>query len=313
MIVKCVGRLRIQVHQWRSSEAAFGIQALCRCLLLDVLSLGNCSEGPRSLWKRLDRMLVNGAWLDVWPGSSYVSALPSTSDHSRLYSLERTELLKTLFSDSIITLPTFQAEFRSQKKRTGELSMNVRKAKDFLDKAQTLFSTYKEDIYLTLVKCCRRVYAVAVKLEISMLQQRAKLRWLKDGDQNSKVFFRKINLTRAKQRVFQITQASGETLTNQHEVIQEFISYFQTLIGSSNHPRTVDLGFLQHEIRRITPAEASFIVTTVTAAEVREALFDIDVESAPGPDGFGSAFYRAAWPVVGQSMFEAVGEFFPNR
>ncbi|KAL0284845.1 UNVERIFIED_CONTAM: hypothetical protein Sangu_2805700 [Sesamum angustifolium] len=25
----------------------------------------NCSEGPRSLWKRLDRMLVNGAWLDV--------------------------------------------------------------------------------------------------------------------------------------------------------------------------------------------------------------------------------------------------------
>ncbi|KAL0283468.1 UNVERIFIED_CONTAM: hypothetical protein Sangu_2888100 [Sesamum angustifolium] len=272
----------------------------------------NCSEGPRSLWKRLDRMLVNGlGWMC---GLGRHTSLPYRAHQTtpRLYSLERTELLKTLFSDSIITLPTFQAEFRSQKKRTGELSMNVRKAKDFLDKAQTLFSTYKEDIYLTLVKCCRRVYAVAVKLEISMLQQRAKLRWLKDGDQNSKVFFRKINLTRAKQRVFQITQASGETLTNQHEVIQEFISYFQTLIGSSNHPRTVDLGFLQHEIRRITPAEASFIVTTVTAAEVREALFDIDVESAPGPDGFGSAFYRAAWPVVGQSMFEAVGEFFPN-
>ncbi|KAK4383979.1 hypothetical protein Sango_3102200 [Sesamum angolense] len=44
----------------------------------------NCSEGPRSLWKRLDRMLVNEAWLDTWPSSSYLSALPSTSDHSPL-------------------------------------------------------------------------------------------------------------------------------------------------------------------------------------------------------------------------------------
>ncbi|KAL0327919.1 UNVERIFIED_CONTAM: hypothetical protein Scaly_2224500 [Sesamum calycinum] len=44
----------------------------------------NCSEGTRSLWKRLDRMLVNEAWLEKWPGSSYISALPSTSDHSPL-------------------------------------------------------------------------------------------------------------------------------------------------------------------------------------------------------------------------------------
>ncbi|KAL0295598.1 UNVERIFIED_CONTAM: hypothetical protein Scaly_3097700 [Sesamum calycinum] len=84
----------------------------------------------------------------------------------------------------------------------------------------------------------------------------------------------------------------------------------ETLIGGSSPIRTVDLGFLQHELRQITPAEASLLVATVTAAEVKEAFFDIEVESAPGPDGFGSAFYRAAWPVVGQSMLEAVGEFF---
>ncbi|KAL0290137.1 UNVERIFIED_CONTAM: hypothetical protein Sangu_2586200 [Sesamum angustifolium] len=143
-----------------------------------------------------------------------------------------------------------------------------------------------------------------------MLQQRAKLRWLKHGDQNSKVFFRKINSTRVKQRVFQITNINGETLTNQQEVIQEFVSYFQTLLGGNSPHRTVDLGFLQHEIRQITTAEASLLVAPATAHEVKEAFFEIDVESAPGPDGFGSAFYRAAWPVIGQSMVEAVGEFF---
>ncbi|KAL0308169.1 UNVERIFIED_CONTAM: Retrovirus-related Pol polyprotein from type-2 retrotransposable element R2DM, partial [Sesamum angustifolium] len=44
----------------------------------------NCCEGTRSLWKILDRMLVNAAWLERWPHSSYLSALPSTSDHSPL-------------------------------------------------------------------------------------------------------------------------------------------------------------------------------------------------------------------------------------
>ncbi|KAL0394537.1 UNVERIFIED_CONTAM: hypothetical protein Slati_4419900 [Sesamum latifolium] len=44
----------------------------------------NCSDGGRSLWKKLDRMLVNEAWLVKWPTSKYISATPRTSDHSPL-------------------------------------------------------------------------------------------------------------------------------------------------------------------------------------------------------------------------------------
>ncbi|KAL0286590.1 UNVERIFIED_CONTAM: hypothetical protein Sradi_7144400 [Sesamum radiatum] len=44
----------------------------------------NCSEGSRSLWRRLDRVLVNEIWLAHWPHASYLSALPGTSDHSPL-------------------------------------------------------------------------------------------------------------------------------------------------------------------------------------------------------------------------------------
>ncbi|KAL0402395.1 UNVERIFIED_CONTAM: hypothetical protein Slati_4269400 [Sesamum latifolium] len=42
----------------------------------------NCSEGQRSLWKRLDRVLTNEAWLDTWPDSFYLCGSPRTSDHS---------------------------------------------------------------------------------------------------------------------------------------------------------------------------------------------------------------------------------------
>ncbi|KAL0286586.1 UNVERIFIED_CONTAM: hypothetical protein Sangu_2728100 [Sesamum angustifolium] len=78
-----------------------------------------------------------------------------------------------------------------------------------------------------------------------------------------------------------------------------------------NDLRRIDLEFLRHELKHtISTAEASLLVTPVTLSEVKEAFFDIDVESAPGPDGYTSAFFRNAWPVIGQAMFQAVGEFF---
>ncbi|KAL2225485.1 UNVERIFIED_CONTAM: hypothetical protein Sindi_3025100 [Sesamum indicum] len=44
----------------------------------------NCSTTTRSLWKRLDRMLINDRWLERFPTSSYHSLTPRTSDHSPL-------------------------------------------------------------------------------------------------------------------------------------------------------------------------------------------------------------------------------------
>ncbi|KAL0292169.1 UNVERIFIED_CONTAM: hypothetical protein Sangu_3256500 [Sesamum angustifolium] len=113
------------------------------------LTWHNCSEGPRSLWKRLDRMLANTNWIEAWPNSSYISALPSTSDHSPLI-------------------------------------------------------------------------------------------------------------------------LNGWT---------------ETLFGGPSLHRSIDLEFLRHELKHtITMAEANLLVAPVTLSEVKEAFFDIDVESAPGPD-----------------------------
>ena len=44
----------------------------------------NCSMSTRSLWKRLDRILINDRWLARFPTSSYHSLTPRTSDHSPL-------------------------------------------------------------------------------------------------------------------------------------------------------------------------------------------------------------------------------------
>ncbi|KAK4384138.1 hypothetical protein Sango_3088000 [Sesamum angolense] len=50
----------------------------------ELFSWHNCSEGDRSLWKRLDRLLVNDAWLRLWPNLHYQCLNARTSDHSPL-------------------------------------------------------------------------------------------------------------------------------------------------------------------------------------------------------------------------------------
>ncbi|KAL0381370.1 UNVERIFIED_CONTAM: hypothetical protein Sangu_0201300 [Sesamum angustifolium] len=47
-----------------------------------LLTWHNCNDTSRSLWKRLDRVLVKDQWLDRWSSAFNVSFTPRTSDHS---------------------------------------------------------------------------------------------------------------------------------------------------------------------------------------------------------------------------------------
>ncbi|KAK4382268.1 hypothetical protein Sango_2888600 [Sesamum angolense] len=260
----------------------------------------NCSDGERSLWKRLDRMLVNEVWLVKWPQSKYISTHSRTSDHSPLIlqgqdsrqnsSMFRFEnyMAKMVGFQRIVEehwrhqftgtdmyvltrkLKSLKPIFRSFRKTHGDLSHNVEQAAHFLQKAQLLSQEFKhESIILQLEKCCRLIFCKATIMEVNMLKQRAKLAWLKGGDNCSKILFPKINVRRASQRVYQIQNDDGHILTDNTAVI-----------------------------------------APVQRHEIKEALFDINYDSAPGLDGFSSCFFKATWAVVGEDVCHAVMEFF---
>ncbi|KAL0282287.1 UNVERIFIED_CONTAM: hypothetical protein Sradi_7265500 [Sesamum radiatum] len=230
----------------------------------------NCSEGSRSLWKRLDRVLVNETWVVLWPQASYPGFLNSVS------SIWRHSIFGTQMFSVVKKLKALKPIFRAQRKAKGDLTNNVSCAKAFLDIAQALFDEFKEDTLLQLVQWCRIVFCAAVKMEVGMLQQRAKMSWFKHGDQCSKFFFRKVRARRISQRIYQITDSTGATLTEASDIANEFVSYYQSLLGGSRVRRELDLGFLQPGLHhRLSQDEATALIAVVIDSEIQEALFDI--------------------------------------
>ncbi|KAL0290483.1 UNVERIFIED_CONTAM: Retrovirus-related Pol polyprotein from type-2 retrotransposable element R2DM [Sesamum radiatum] len=279
----------------------------------------NCSRDARSLWKRLDRLLVNDRWLENWPDTTYVSLSARTSDHSPLvlrgddsnrvagmfrfdnYLARSTEFIpavQRVWRHHIMgsamyavtrKLKALKPIFRAQRQRKGDLSTNVSLAKGFLDSAQSMLAADRHcPTLLHLEFCCKLVYRLASRLEQKMLHQRAKMAWMKDGDQCSRIFFRKVAKRRASKRVFQINTTDGRTLTSQPEVIDEFIRYYEELLGGTTRDRLIDLRYLRPWARHIlTVDEAEALIAPVSSAEIRQAIFDIDETKAPGPDGNG--------------------------
>ncbi|KAL0439882.1 UNVERIFIED_CONTAM: hypothetical protein Slati_2471200 [Sesamum latifolium] len=244
----------------------------------------NCSSGSRSLWKRLDQLLR--IWQHRIVGTTMFAV---------------TRKLKAL-----------KSIFRAQRQKKGDLSNNVKLAASFLDAAQNLLAQDRlSPLFLHLEFCCKMILRLATKLEQNMLHQRAKLAWMKGRDQCSRIFFRKVAQRCSSKRIFQITDSTGQVLTTQPEVFNEFITYYQTLLGGERRNRMIDLCYLRPWARHvISEDEALLLVQPVTPDEIKQAVFDIDKVKAPGPDGYSSGFFKAAWPIVGEEVTRAIMEFF---
>ncbi|KAL2230765.1 UNVERIFIED_CONTAM: hypothetical protein Sindi_1670900 [Sesamum indicum] len=305
----------------------------------------NRSASPRNLWKRLDRMLTNDTWTLRFPSVFYQCLTPRTSDHSlmvvngdnqqRFGGMFRFDNFLTLSPDfihsvqsiwqqQIVGVPMFSVTrklkalkpiFREQRRNKGDLSHNVELARGFLEQTQVLVSSHRQDeLILLLEHCSRLVYAKAAKLERIMLQQRAKMEWMKGGDQCSRVFFRKIAQRRTATRILQINDSQGITITEPNAVIHEFISYYQSLLGGDMRQRVMDLRFLRPWARYIiTTEEAGHLLEPFSAEDIKKAVFDIGEDRAPGPDGYSSGFYKNAWPMVGQEITKAVLDFYSTE
>ncbi|XP_024961543.1 uncharacterized protein LOC112501976 [Cynara cardunculus var. scolymus] len=151
-------------------------------------------------------------------------------------------------------------------------------------------------------------YQKARNDKMEMVRQKAKISWLNEGDGNSKFFFHAMREKRHRSHIAAIIDAVG-TIFEHQEVPKAFVNHFEGILGISNrlvHPSMVDCCF----VRSLSLSDSLHLIRPITDMEIQTALFDIGNDKAPGPDGFSSKFFKAAWSVVGRDVLTAVHNFF---
>ncbi|GJZ07560.1 RNA-directed DNA polymerase, eukaryota, reverse transcriptase zinc-binding domain protein [Tanacetum coccineum] len=147
------------------------------------------------------------------------------------------------------------------------------------------------------------MFNIVKKLK-SLKHDLRKLTW-KDGN-----IFEKVQTLKAQLREL---QSKIDKDPHDKRLRLEESQCIQTYVDAMKEEEINDFGPYVHLIKKkLNTYEENLMVREVSDEEVKEAMFQIDSNKAPVPDGFSSLFFKKAWGVVGGHVCSAVKEFFKN-
>ena len=115
--------------------------------------------------------------------------------------------------------------------------------------------------------------------------------WLSLGDKNTG-FFHAIAKNRKRANAFSVIEdEEGAMVYQEDQIGKVIVTYFQKLFEAieGNSEETVMLALSP----MVTDEQNNELVLVPTAAEIKEAVFSIHADKAPGPDGFSANFYHS--------------------
>jgi hypothetical protein len=313
--------------------------------LMDLPLGGGVSTWSNSLsWSRLDRFLVSPDWEMGYPGLVQRKLLRVCSDHApimltrgdlhygkRSFKFENMWLKEEGFVDkvrdwwgsfsfdgtpSFVLAKKLQALKGKIKEWNSEVFGDVgARNKAWAEEVQ-LLDSIEESRGLSDEEKERRSRLVS-DLEGSLLQeeicwrQKSRIRWLKEGDKCTKFFHQVANANRRSNTIDSL-HVNGTPISDPDAIKSHIVNFYESLFSepSSWRPRVDNLEFEALSVDEATRLEDPF-----EEREVREVIFGMDRDKAPGPDGFSLAFFQDCWEVVkGDFMavfadFHAYGKF----
>jgi hypothetical protein len=98
------------------------------------------------------------------------------------------------------------------------------------------------------------------------------------------------------------------------QISQVAESFYKKLLGTNQLQFTATkVDRVRHLISvAISTDQAALLEKEITADEIKDALFNMKNNKAPGPDGFPVEFFKSAWSIVGQDFIAAIKDFFES-
>ncbi|XP_039068832.1 uncharacterized protein LOC120215148 [Hibiscus syriacus] len=135
---------------------------------------------------------------------------------------------------------------------------------------------------------------------------------VKRGDLNTKFFHQRVESNKKRNIIKVSLSGSGQYLDSFDDIANELVNFFTNLIGTTDPMvENFPVEWLKDLLNYSLPEGAGYmLIKEVDDKEIKEALFRQGNGKSPGPDGFSSWFFKAAWDVVGNDFLAAVRYFF---
>lgn len=138
--------------------------------------------------------------------------------------------------------------------------------------------------------------------------QQSRLNWLRSGDKNTKFFHAITKNRRAQIKTKSLLNEEGREWFAERDLERVADSYFKTLFSSE------DVGMELEEWDEmptlLSHSQNEGLMQPVTKEEVKKAVFDINPNKCPGPDGMSGHFFQQFWESSGEEITEMVQRFF---
>lgn len=161
------------------------------------------------------------------------------------------------------------------------------------------------DLEIADWKFCKQRIIELEKLAKLDLIQKSRIKWLSDGDENSRFFHNSIKIKNRRSNMHGL-MINGNWITDVEAIKQETWSFFAAKFHENYDVRPP---LINTNFKMLSDADRCFLEAPFSLAEIKEAICNCGCEKAPGPDGFTFKFIKHFWHIMQDDIMRFVKHF----
>ena len=147
------------------------------------------------------------------------------------------------------------------------------------------------------------------KQEEILWKQKSQIKWLKEGERNTKLFHRTTIQRRMHNTISFIQNQEEDRVENHAEIEEDFIHHFQAVHQEPQIDRQLAIERITKNVPKIITKEHNqLLLRPVSPQEVDLAMKQLKEGKAPGPNGFTTTFFHKFWDLIKEEVWMVVEE-----
>jgi len=145
-------------------------------------------------------------------------------------------------------------------------------------------------------------------------KERAKMFWFKDGDRYTSFFYVVVKRRNNSSGIHRL-RIDNEVIEDPKFIEDHILDFYKNLYVEfiSHVQDTSNMeDFIGTYIPELSSEENMMLIKCLDCLEIKNVLFNVNGNTAPGSNGFGGVFYHSCWEIFGTNICNVVQQILNN-